>query len=101
MMLDSVQSFIVLRATVHFAPSALPGFNQMLPGALPQAVTFRAVGPETPHTRRKLGRVESRRNCCLAAVRHQILDPSNHHLVITRITPAYYLGWIRVVLVLR
>jgi hypothetical protein len=28
----------------YFAPSALPGIHEPLPGALPQAVTFRAFG---------------------------------------------------------
>ena len=31
----------------YFAPSALPGSQEPLPGALPQAFTFRAFGAET------------------------------------------------------
>ncbi len=43
MMLKAAAITISLCATTYFAPSALPDFSR-LPGALPQAFTFRAFG---------------------------------------------------------
>jgi hypothetical protein len=40
--LDNDNYFRMTRT--YFAPSALPGIHEPLPGALPQAVTFRAFG---------------------------------------------------------
>jgi len=52
MMLDATHSLLFSVDTSHFAPSALSKIHVPLPGALPQAVTFRAFagGTRSFHT---------------------------------------------------
>jgi hypothetical protein len=45
MLFDAAHDCVIV-GDPHFAPSALPGRSERPPGALPQAVAFRAVGAE-------------------------------------------------------